>query len=167
MIKKKTQNHHRSFFAVRMYIYVVPVIVSVKIKNGKRQNQKLKRDNTILANKKIFQTFVTTTTTISIMKLLIILAFIGLLSVNTCQAGGGGSKPWEYIALYHLTGPKITGTTTTGDYTFLFYKQKGAYADATFDVSFGINSVEGQEGIEKAEPDAENTIWKTTATDSS
>ena len=86
------------------------------------------------------------------------------LSVNTCQAGGGGSKPWEYIALYHLTGPKITGTTTTGDYTFLFYKQKGAYADKTFDVSFGINSVEGQEGIEKAEPDAENTIWKTTPT---
>ena len=44
-----------------------------------------------------------------------------------------------------------------------FYKQKGAYADKTFDVSFGINSVEGTAGIEKAEPSA-ITLWKTNAT---
>ena len=52
------------------------------------------------------------------------------LSVNTCQASGG---PWEFASLYHLTGPKVDSTTvkgdTTSEYTFLFYKQKGAYAD--------------------------------------
>ena len=86
------------------------------------------------------------------------------LSVNTCQASEG---PWEFASLYHLTGPKVGSTTEKGDtnseYTFLFYKQKGAYADKTFDVSFGINSVEGTAGIEKAEPSA-ITLWKTNAT---
>ena len=86
------------------------------------------------------------------------------LSVNTCQASGG---PWEFASLYHLQGPKVDSTTvkgdTTSEYTFLFYKQKGKYADATFDVSFGINSVEGTAGIEKAEPSA-ITLWKTNAT---
>lgn len=91
------------------------------------------------------------------MKLVLFLAAIGLSHVNTCNASGG---PWEFASLYHLTGPKVTDTTTVGDYTFLFYKQKakGDYADKTFDVIFSINSVEGAEGIEKAEP-AAKTLW--------
>ena len=93
------------------------------------------------------------------MKLVLFLAAIGLSHVNTCNAAGDGDHgPWEYASLYHLTGPKIGTTSTTGDYTFLFYKQKDKYADATFDVSFSINSVEGAEGIEKAEP-AAKTLW--------
>ena len=89
------------------------------------------------------------------MKLLLLIATIGLFSANTCDASGG---PWEFASLYHLTGPNISKTSTLGDYTFLFYKQDNKYADATFDVSFSINSVEGTEGIEKAETSAK-TLW--------
>ena len=96
------------------------------------------------------------------IKLILVLATFGLLSVNTCHASGG---PWEFAALYHLTGPKIGTGNTVGDYTLLFYKQKGEYADATFNVSYSINSVEGIEGIETAEDDAK-ALWKdTVATD--
>lgn len=90
------------------------------------------------------------------MKMLLAFVGVGLFTVNTCRASGG---PWEFAALYHLTGPNIGTSNITGDYTLLFFKQKEEYADPAFNVSYAINSEEGGAGIEAAE-DAAKALWE-------